>query len=183
MDVGADHIRPKDQEKKSERDSRVDRDHGSDFFYLHVLLRLILYVVKTLLIDRYMLPKYQRLKTKDINYIIKKRLVIFTKNFSFFYVPQYPNKSYNQLSCNITLKIDKRSSQRNILKRAIVQYIQQHNLPNIAINNTYYKIFIHINKQNIPAISALLALDDKKATINAIQKLFADDFTQFCSSI
>lgn len=73
-----------------------------------------------------MLEKKQRLKTKDVLFLTKKRQFFGNGLFGFFYVQQYPNLKYNQISCHISIKYSKHSCDRNLLKRAIIRRIQEH---------------------------------------------------------
>ena len=73
-----------------------------------------------------MLRKQYRLSTKDINYILKRRQLISTPDFLFFFVPQYQNRPYNQFAIQISTKLHKRSNKRNKLKRMYYDYLQDH---------------------------------------------------------
>ncbi len=59
-----------------------------------------------------------------------------------------------------------------MIKRAIIQRIQQHNLVKYPIYDTFYKIFIVISKDRIPEIEKKIANFSKKDTITYIQEEF-----------
>ena len=83
-----------------------------------------------------MLKKQYRLTTKDINYILKRRQIIATPDFVFFYIPQYPNRPYNQFAIQISSKLHKRSVRRNKLKRMYYDSIEKNNLIMQKIHKT-----------------------------------------------
>jgi len=62
-----------------------------------------LIIVIYLFLCWYMIKKRFRLKGKDINYLVKKRNYFVYDVFGVYYVPQYPNRQYNQFSVNIGL--------------------------------------------------------------------------------
>ncbi len=119
-----------------------------------------------------LLPKKQRLTGKDVIFITRKRQYLSQGLFGFFYIKQYPNIKYNQFSCHITIKLSKKSVLRHMIKRAIIQRIEQHNLIKYPINNTFYKIFIVLSKNRIPEIEKKIANFSKKDTITYIQEEF-----------
>lgn len=72
-----------------------------------------------------MLSKKQRLRTKDVLFLTKKRQYFGRDLFGFFYIKQYPNLKYHQISCHITIKYSKHATARNVLKRAIMTRLQE----------------------------------------------------------
>jgi RNase P protein component len=93
--------------------------------------------------------------------------------FGIFYFTQYPNIPHHQISCHITLKLSKRSTQRNVFKRAVTSYIQTHKLYAQKINTRYYKLFIVLNKHKLEFYEQKIANMDKKDIIIFVQKEFA----------
>jgi len=59
-----------------------------------------------------------------------------------------------------------------MIKRAMIQYIEQHNLTKYPINDTFYKFFVVISKDRIPEIEKKIANLEKKDTIKYIQNEF-----------
>ncbi len=119
-----------------------------------------------------MLAKAFRLTGKDINFLTHKRQFIPWGLFNFFYVRQYPNRKFNQISVNIPLKFDKRATQRRIVKRAIIQFIEEKSLIHKQINGKFYKIFVFLNKKSAPELAKKFASEKKKDTIQYIVKKF-----------
>lgn len=119
-----------------------------------------------------MLPQKQRLTGKEVIFMTRKRQYLSQGLFGFFYVKQYPNISYNQFSCHITIKLSKKSVVRHIFKRAIIQRIQQHDLVKYPINDSFYKFFIVLSKDRLGEIEKKIANLQKKDTIKYIQEEF-----------
>ncbi len=59
-----------------------------------------------------------------------------------------------------------------MIKRAIMQRIQQHNIVKYPINDAFYKIFIVLSKDRVPQIEQKIANFTKKDTITYIQEEF-----------
>ncbi|MEI6119025.1 MAG: hypothetical protein WCP92_07630 [bacterium] len=96
-----------------------------------------------------MLPQKLRLTGKDVIFITRKRQYLSQGLFGFFYIKQYPNIKYNQISSHVTIKLSKRSVVRHMIKRAIMQRIQEHNATKFPIHNDFYKIFIVLSKDRV----------------------------------
>ncbi len=94
-----------------------------------------------------MLKRRNRLKWKDINFLLKRRQTFVTDYFLFFYFLQYPNLKFNQISVNIPVKYSKHAVDRVALKRQINTYLQKNWFENKMINDSYYKVFVSINKK------------------------------------
>jgi len=124
-----------------------------------------------------MLAKKHRLKTKDVLFLTKKRQYFGNWLFGFFYVQQYPNLKYNQLSCHISIKYSKHSADRNLLKRAIMRRVKINAAGEIPTGNTYYKVFILLNKNKLEQLQKDVANQDRKHIIFHIQRQFAQSFT------
>ena len=119
-----------------------------------------------------MLAKKERLTGKDVIFITRKRQYLNQGVFGFFYIKQYPNIKYNQISSHITIKLSKRAVVRHLIKRAIMHYIHQQNIVKIPINTVFYKIFIVLSKDRVWEIEKKIANLSKKDTIIYIQKEF-----------
>ena len=124
-----------------------------------------------------MLEKKQRLKTKDVLFLTKKRQYFGNGLFGFFYIQQYPNLKYNQLSCHISIKYSKHSADRNLLKRAIMRRVKTNINWEIPTGNSYYKVFILLNKNKLEQLQKDVANQDRKHIISHIQRQFAQSFT------
>jgi len=103
----------------------------------------------------------------------KKKQVIYAGNFLFFYIKQYQNKLSHQISLHVTLKLHKRSVMRHLVKRAVVGYIQEHELIKKPIGGQYYKFFIMLNKNALPQWQKEIETADKKHIISFVQKEFS----------
>jgi len=126
-----------------------------------------------------MLKKIYRLKWKDIIYLTKRRQFVPAGMFWFFYVKQYPNRKFNQISSHITIKLDKRATRRRIIKKAILTILEKENRVNKPIRWNFYKIFIILNKKQLEYLQKLIASKNKNAIIQYVQKIFIQSFTRF----
>lgn len=124
-----------------------------------------------------MLSKKQRLKTKDVLFLTKKRQYFGNGLFGFFYVQQYPNLKYHQISCHITIKYNKHATDRNLLKRAIIGYVQEFIKKHTETEQKYYKLFIILNKSKLEQLQKDIANQDRKHIVSHIQKQFEQSFT------
>ena len=124
-----------------------------------------------------MLSKKQRLRTKDVLFLTKKRQFYGNGLFWFFYIQQYPNLKYHQISCHITIKYSKHSADRNLLKRAIMMSIQWDGKIKNPWWQYYYKVFIILNKNKLDQLQKDVANQDRKHIISHIQRQFSQSFT------
>lgn len=127
------------------------------------------------------LEKKYRLKTKDVIFLTRKKQFFANWYFGIFYVDQYKNLCYNQISCHISLKYSKRSTDRNILKRAIINYILKDKVYCNAISWKFYKIFIILNKSKLDNLKQNLESFDKRAINDYTIKEFQKSFSNFKS--
>lgn len=126
-----------------------------------------------------MLAKKLRLTGKDVIFITRKRQYFSQGIFWFFYIKQYPNIKYNQISSHITIKLSKRAVLRHTIKRAIIQGIQEKRLIESPINDIFYKIFIVLSKDRVWEIDKKIANLSKKDTIKYIQEEFGKAWKWF----
>jgi hypothetical protein len=117
-----------------------------------------------------MLKKSYRLTWKDVRYLVNKRNYFMHGLLSIYYVPQYPNRSYNQFSVVIWINISKNAVMRHFIKRIVMNYISAKHLEKKSFNGKWYKCFIMVHKAQIPNVQKIVANKDR----NAIQKLFFD---------
>lgn len=129
------------------------------------------------------LAQKYRLQGKDVIFLSRKRQYFSAGLFGFFYRKQYPNNQFNQLSLHITIKYSKRSTQRNALKRAILQQIQDDKTILKPINGYYYKLFIVINKHKLDEFQQKIANFDKNAIIIEVKKQFSYAWEKFISKM
>ncbi len=126
----------------------------------------------------YMIAKHQRLKTKDIHYILRKGKKIHTFWFTIFIINQYPSNHYHQLSPQISTKIHKRSTIRNPIKRAIIDaFMKELN----AYILPYAKILIMPNKQQEENRKSQIASSSKKSIYQLITSWVQLDIFSFSS--
>ena len=126
-----------------------------------------------------MLPQKLRLTGKDVLFMTRKRQYLSQGLFGIFYIKQYPNIKYNQFSFHVTIKLSKRSVVRHIIKRAIIQRVQEQNLVTNPINSTFYKFFIVLSKNRVWEIEKKIANSPKKDTIKYIQEEFEKSWKGF----
>ncbi len=96
-----------------------------------------------------MFSQSQRLTTKDVRYIQKQRNVIRTEHFGVLRIPQYPNRSYHQLSVYIAADTIKKASRRHQIKRQLLEHLQSQILSEQQLGKKYFKMFIFLNKKNV----------------------------------
>ena len=80
-----------------------------------------------------MLKRSFRLRSKDVHYLTKKRQYFAKGLFGFFYVKQYPNKLHHQFSFHVTIKVSKHATQRNYIKRALMNHLRDKKYTTLAI--------------------------------------------------
>lgn len=96
-----------------------------------------------------MLLHSHRLRSKDVRFLTKKRQYFGWWMFGFFYVKQYPNVKNNQFSFHVSIKLSKKSTVRNKIKRLIMNYLRDTNAVKLAFWEDFYKVFIILNKNKI----------------------------------
>ncbi len=110
-----------------------------------------------------MLKQEYRLTTRDVRYLVKKRNYFVHDMLGMYYVPQYPNRQYNQFSVTIGVNVSKSAVMRHFLKRVVMRYVAEHNLIEKQFRQWYYKCFLMIHKPQIPVLQKLIANSDRKA--------------------
>jgi len=128
--------------------------------------------------DGFMIKKGFRLKWKDINYLVKKRNYFVYDVFGVYYVPQYPNRQYNQFSVNIGLWVSKSAVVRHFIKRIAMRYVADQNLQHTKFSTWYYKCFVMIHKAQMPAMQKLIATMERKAIQGVVSEKAAYFFTR-----
>lgn len=122
-----------------------------------------------------MFPKYKRLTTKDVLFLTKKKNYFSNDFFGFFYVAQYTNRVHQQISFHVSIKYNKHSTARNILKRSVIK--QAETLISKWLLEKHWKIFITLNKNKIPLLQKEFENMKKKDIILRIQTYFTKSFT------
>lgn len=106
-----------------------------------------------------MVPKKYRLTTKDVNYILSQRRYIKSGDFLIYNIPQYTNKPYNQFGIQLSSKLHKRSTKRNILKRVYYDMIRSlWLLSKKNKHNKYSKYIVLIDKSKISKWTDIVSL-------------------------
>ena len=118
-----------------------------------------------------MLPKQQKLSSKEINYMLKKWKRIYGEVFTCWVIPQYSNNPYHQRAMQIPIKLDKRASMRNMLKRVWYQEV----ISIWQIWWSYYKIFVSVNKKKLAPLIEYIASHKKTAILSYRSGLVSKD--------
>ena len=122
-----------------------------------------------------------RLRTKDVRYLTKKRQYCVKWIFVFWWIKQYPNKEFNQISCHIWVKLSKNATTRNQLRRIIMNEIRDNNIIFTPINWQFYKIFINLDKNKLSDLVKYAEEHNKSDLNKHLQKEFQSAFTSFQS--
>lgn len=130
-----------------------------------------------------MLKRKNRLRWKDVNFLVRKRQYFVYGFFWFFYYNQYPNLKFNQISVNIPLKYSKKAVDRVALKRKINFYLQKKCFDKQQINWNFYKIFISINKNKISELKSQMEKFDKDGVNHYIVSEFEKSFLKFINKL
>lgn len=130
-----------------------------------------------------MLRRKNRLRWKDVNFLVKRRQYFVFDYFWFFYFIQYPNLKFNQISVNVPLKFNKRAVQRVSMKRQINSYIKKNWFDRNSINGNYYKIFVTMNKNKLWILKSQIEKLDKKESNHYIVSEFEKSFFRFLKKI
>ncbi len=120
-----------------------------------------------------MVEKKYKLSWKEINYMLKRGKRYFGEYFIFWVIPQYPNISFNQRAFQIPLKVDKRATVRNLLKRSCYKSISN----STFVSKTYVKVFASINKKNVEPLKELIATQNKTTIVKTWESLISKDLT------
>jgi RNase P protein component len=101
--------------------------------------------------------------------------------FGFWWIKQYPNKQFNQISCHIGVKLSKNATTRNQLRRAIMNCVRDNNITTTPINGEFYKIFINLDKNKLPELTKYIEEHDKSQQNAYFQNEFKSAFTSLQS--
>lgn len=128
-----------------------------------------------------MIAKKYKLKTKDVLFLSRKMQFFSKWYFSFFYFKQYKNLNYNQFSAHISIKYNKKAVYRNILKRAVFEFIIIENLIKTPIKGEFYKIFVMLNKNRIEDLKKYFESFDKNTISKYTKEELRNSFISFQS--
>ncbi len=125
-----------------------------------------------------MLAQKYRLIGKEVIFLSKKRQYFSAGLFGFFYFQQYAQLPFHQLSFHVTIKFSKRSVQRHVIKRAVIDYVQNQQLLTKPLWKTYYKFFVVLNKNKLEEFQKGIENFTKKDSIKYVQKEFASSWSK-----
>jgi RNase P protein component len=83
------------------------------------------------------------------------------KYLTFWIIPQYANNAYHQRAFQVPIKIDKRASMRNMLKRSCYQIV----FKRVDTDIKHIKCFAAVNKKKAPELKELIATSDKNTIV------------------
>lgn len=107
-----------------------------------------------------MLAKKLRVSGKEVRFLTKKRQLFSQGLFMIFFVEQYPNRHFHQISFHIPLAISKRAVHRHQVKRILIAAFEQ-SVQKLGAGLQFYKCFVSLNKHRL---EPLIALVQQKST-------------------
>ena len=102
-----------------------------------------------------MLAKKLRVSGKEVRFLTKKRQLFSHGLFIIFFVDQYPNRQFHQISFHIPIAISKRAVHRHQIKRILISSFEQ-SLQQYGPWNQFYKCFVSLNKNKLEPLITLL---------------------------
>ncbi len=126
-----------------------------------------------------MLAKQYKLTWKDINFLFKKQKVVYWKYFCFFHFQQYSNRHFNQFAIQVPVKLTKKATTRNIVKRSFFEYIRKNSMFKDTFWWYYYKIFVVFNKKYVSSLKNSIETMEKKLINSEIVNNFEFSFNNF----
>lgn len=120
-----------------------------------------------------MLARKFRLRTKDVKFLTHKRNYFPSGLFWFFYFKQYENLKFNQISFHISLKFSKKAVQRNKFRRCLYNYALANKISDSIIWNSYYKIFVVLQKNKIEEFKKQIENLNEKDILTLITNNFS----------
>lgn len=133
-----------------------------------------------------MIPSYKRLTWKDIAYMLRRGKKYYGDLFVCVVIDQYTNRPRHQVWIQIPVKLDKRATMRNQLKRA-AQWVFWEELWGLhsdvgtskQMSGRYKKRFIFVNKKQMQSLIELLATSWKTTIVKKRKEYCIRDFTTF----
>ncbi|MDP2669672.1 MAG: ribonuclease P protein component [bacterium] len=128
-----------------------------------------------------MLSKQHRLSGKQINFLLGRGKKLHGSHFVLVYFPQHTRIPYTQRSVTIPVKLDKRASMRNFLKRhAKLIFLE---LWASRQQSSRRQFFIFLNKKTLDEFKQLIATGDKTAILTYRKQACAEDFHLFLAAL
>lgn len=122
-----------------------------------------------------MLAKENRLSGKQINRLMWRGRKLYGKCFVCIAVPQRHFLPHNQRSITIPVKLDKRATMRNALKRrARILFVTMHKEHKMT---SHRQLFFFVNKRSIEELKQLVATKNKTSIYEQRVALCKKDFT------
>lgn len=151
---------------------------GGKFSIVHFLSSITFHCFLCFLEYRIvMLKKNNRLNGKQINWLMGRGRKMFGKHFGYVVFPQRHFIPQTQWSITIPVKLDKRATMRNLLKRhARIVFLEQWHHFQMPTNR---QCFIYVNKKVIDELKQRIATENKTAIINYWITLCRQDFSSF----
>ena len=92
-----------------------------------------------------MIAKSYTLSSKDVRFLVYRRQRYTIPGGVVYHFPQYPNRSYNQFTLQITTKFHKRATKRNRVKRLFFDTIGKYSSLTTPFHNTYRKVLVMLD--------------------------------------
>jgi RNase P protein component len=124
-----------------------------------------------------MLTKKHRLSGKQINWLMGRGRKLFGKQFGYVVFPQRHYIKQTQWSITIPVKLDKRATMRNFLKRHAKQVFTE--LYAWSTMPTHRQCFVYVNKKTLDDLKQRIATNDKKAILTYWIAVCRQDFSLF----
>ena len=105
---------------------------------------------------------------------------IYGKHFVCIYFPQRHHISHTQWSVSIPVKLDKRATMRNRLRRHAKEIFVS--LYTLSVQH-HWQCFLFLNKQSLEELQKLIASKNKTAILSYRQQICQKDFQFFASSL
>lgn len=125
-----------------------------------------------------LLKKNNRLQGKEVRFLTRKRQVHHQSIFTIFFAPQYPNRSYHQISFHIPVLLSKRAVKRHKVKRILIKAYEKLTAQK-EYQQTYFKCFVTIQKNKLEQLSQFLINKQDDQLENYLTQQRNSAFTSF----
>ena len=125
-----------------------------------------------------MLKRKLRLQWKDVRFLTRKRQVFSNGIFTIFYIEQYPNRQYHQISYLVPLAVSKRAVVRHKVKRILIAEHEK-SLSSYDFWWKWYKCFVSMNKSKLAQLLAILEKKDSTQLKNYLESEHKKTFSSF----
>ncbi len=127
-----------------------------------------------------MIPSHKRLTWKDVQYWLRRWKKLYGDMFVCVVFGQYPNRKRHQTSIQIPVKLSKKATTRNRLKKVAMavfqKKIQQEKMP-------YKKLFVFVNKKHLKQMVDVLETSSKTTIVKKRREYCEKDFTLFIKKL